>query len=152
MSDYLRKAVKEDMDLLFAWANDPKVRKNSFFTAQISYEEHQKWFLELIRDASRKQYIYMVDKVPAGQIRVELDKERAEIGYSVCAEYRGCGYGKRMLALLPGQLKKDAPGVQILTAKVKEGNLASEGVFTKNGYRRIYTVFEFDLKEWEADR
>ena len=30
MQQYLRKATIEDMDLLFQWANDSVVRKNSF--------------------------------------------------------------------------------------------------------------------------
>ena len=49
MQQYLRKATIEDMDLLFQWANDPVVRKNSFSTAEISYEEHTKWYHNLLK-------------------------------------------------------------------------------------------------------
>ena len=44
MGQYLRKATIEDRDLLFQWANDPLVRKNSFSTAEIAYEEHVDWY------------------------------------------------------------------------------------------------------------
>ena len=40
---YLRLAEMEDMDLLFTWANEEMVRKNSFSTRKITYEEHVIW-------------------------------------------------------------------------------------------------------------
>ena len=40
---YLRTADENDMDLLFQWANDPDVRKNSFHSEPISYETHKKY-------------------------------------------------------------------------------------------------------------
>ena len=39
---YLRNNCKDDIDLLFVWANDFSVRQNSFNSKQISYEEHCK--------------------------------------------------------------------------------------------------------------
>lgn len=39
---YLRDAVERDVDLLFQWANDESVRKNSFSTQDISYNDHVK--------------------------------------------------------------------------------------------------------------
>ena len=34
----LREAKKDDVELLFKWANDPVVRKNSFNESLIAYE------------------------------------------------------------------------------------------------------------------
>lgn len=147
MDEYLREAVEADLDLLFDWANDPEVRRNSFSMAKIAYEEHRKWFLELLQDGSRKQYIYMADQIPIGQIRVIIQADKAEIGYSICKERRGRGYGKRMLALLQKQLLEDAPGVRTLAARVKEENPASEHAFLDSGYQKKYTLFELELKE-----
>ena len=41
---YLRVADWGDVDLLFSWANDKEVRKNSFSSEPICYEEHLAWF------------------------------------------------------------------------------------------------------------
>lgn len=147
MDEYLREAVEADLDLLFDWANDPEVRRNSFSMAEIAYEEHRKWFLDLLQDGSRKQYIYMADQFPVGQIRVTIQADKAEIGYSICKERRGRGYGKRMLALLQKQLLEDVPGVRTLAARVKGGNTASEHAFLDSGYQKKYTLFELELKE-----
>ena len=44
---YLRKAQWEDMDMLFQWANDVVLRKNSFSMVPIAYEEHIAWFKKI---------------------------------------------------------------------------------------------------------
>lgn len=145
MSEYLRRAQKADMDLLFQWANEPEVRQNSFSTAQIPYEEHKRWFAGMMEDSSRIQYIYMADDVPVGQIRVDISGSTAEIGYSICDGWRGKGHGKKMLALLREQVLADKPEVRTLIAKVKDGNQGSEQAFLKSGYRKKYVAFEQEL-------
>lgn len=144
MCEYLREAAEEDMDLLFTWANDPEVRKNSFSTGNISYEEHKRWFAQLMQDGSRKQYIYMADGEPAGQIRLDLQGDTAEVSYSICAGKRGKGHGKKMIGLLRELLREESC-VRTLTAKVKAGNPASERAFLADGYRKAYTLFERGL-------
>lgn len=145
MSEYLRKAAKEDMDLLFQWTNESEVRKNSFSTAPISYEEHKHWFAGMMEDMNRIQYIYMADDVPVGQIRIDVSGNTAEISYSICDGWRGKGHGKKMLALLREQVLTDRPEIHTLTAKVKDGNQGSEQAFLKSGYRRKYVTFEQEL-------
>ena len=44
MDGYLRQADEKDMDLIFQWANEPVVRKNSFTIDMIAYEEHKEWY------------------------------------------------------------------------------------------------------------
>ncbi len=145
MSEYLREAVKGDMDLLFQWANEAETRRNSFSVREISYEEHRQWFLKLLSDDTKRQYIYMDGQIPIGQIRAAVQEEKAEISYSICRERRGQGHGKKMLELLQEQLLADEPQVCVLTAKVKAGNAASEKVFLKAGYRPQYTMFKLRL-------
>ena len=57
MEFYLRKAGWGDADLLFAWANDKDVRKNSFSERQITYEEHKSWFRKKILDRDTQVYL-----------------------------------------------------------------------------------------------
>lgn len=85
----LRVANENDIQLLFDWANDPKVRENSFSTDYIQYADHIKWFTAIMNDKHRKQYIAEVNGQPVGQIRVAVDGEKAMIGYSVAKEFRG---------------------------------------------------------------
>jgi hypothetical protein len=46
-----RRAKKEDCELIYKWANDPEVRKNSFSGAAITVENHQKWFESKLADS-----------------------------------------------------------------------------------------------------
>ena len=92
-SGYLRPAAEADIDLLFEWANEPLVRKNSFTAKEITYEEHKKWFRDLMEDDSCRQYIYISGEEAVGQARVKQKGNTGEISYSVCAKKRGMGYG-----------------------------------------------------------
>ena len=145
MSEYLRLVTSDDMDLLFEWANDDSVRKNSFSSEKILYESHKKWFAKLLEREDCRQYIYCVDDEPVGQVRVTAEGERAEIGYSICAEKRGMGYGKRMLHLVAEQVNKDLPQVQTLMGRVKPENIASSKVFLDLGYEEAYRQYEIRI-------
>lgn len=142
---YLRKAVRQDIDLLFEWANEESVRKNSFSTGKILYDEHQEWFKHLLTREDAGQYIFMQEDGPVGQIRVYVNDGEAEIAYSICIEKRGLGYGKEMLRLLVEQIKQDFPKVKKLTAKVKPDNTASQKVFLDMGYAEKYRFYELEV-------
>lgn len=145
MDEKLVVATLDDMDLLYEWANDEEVRKNSFSTEKILYENHVKWFHRLLERDNCRQYIYYVNDVAVGQVRVTIEGDKAEIGYSICATGRGNGYAKRMLQLLKVQLKQDIPVVKTLTAKVKMENIASQKVFLGLGYEETYRQYEIEI-------
>ena len=93
MKGYLRQANKDDMDLLFEWANEESVRRNSFSMRTISYEEHQRWFTQILAKTDCKQYIYILEGEAIGQVRLQTDGDTAEISYSICSAKRCRGYG-----------------------------------------------------------
>lgn len=144
-NSYLRKAAEGDVDLLFRWANDPETRNNSFSTGQIAYEEHVRWYQNLLSREDAKQYLLVVDGREVGQVRVTAEGERATIGYSVGPDYRGRGYGSLMISLLPAVVRRDFPGVQVLKAEVKPANLASQKVFEANRFEEKCRVYELSL-------
>lgn len=145
MNEELRRADRGHMELLFEWANDETVRQNSFSTRKITYTEHERWFLELLKKENVLQYIYYVDGSAVGQVRVTAEEEQAEIGYSIAAPYRGMGYAKRMLGLLRMEIKEAFPKVKKLKAKVKPENKASNQVFLNLGYRETYREYEIEV-------
>ncbi len=142
---YLRKAEEKDIDLLYEWANDPVVRANSFCSDPISYEDHKKWFSRVITDPAILQFILMADDVPVGQIRLTVDNESAEIGYSIAGTYRGKGYGRRILQLIAEEVHEKHPEIKKLTAKVKPGNMASRKLFESESYSLKYYGYTLNL-------
>ena len=141
---YLREAEETDMDLLFSWANDPAVRKNSFRTDPIPYEDHVKWFHHVMEDKNAIQYIMMDDDIPVGQIRLNIDGEEAEIGYSIAANFRGRGYGHKILQLIVQKVQEGQPQIKKLIAKVKPENGASKKLFESEGYEMKYSCYALD--------
>ena len=69
----VRKAVSVDAALYFEWANDAEVRANSFQTAPIEWNNHVQWFQATIESTTNALYVYCVNGIPAGQIRLKLD-------------------------------------------------------------------------------
>lgn len=146
MREYLRAAEERDMELLFLWANESEVRRNSFSTKEILYEEHQKWFSDFLKREDCRQYIYMQDDDAVGQIRITKYGEEAEIGYSIRADKRGFGHGKKILQLVCEKVSQDLPEIKKLTAKVKPNNEVSQRAFIKTGFEKKYEVFEITVK------
>ena len=152
MDSYLRLAKNTDMDLLFEWANDPSVRKNSFSSEDILYEEHQKWFDQLMKDQNCRQYIYMHHGRETGQIRLTVHGESAEISYSICPEKRGQGHGKRILELICEQVKRDFPEIMKLEGRVKPENMTSRKAFLKSGFLEEYVAYKMDIDKFITDK
>ncbi len=137
----LRKAVMEDMDLIYEWANDPVVRQNSFHSDPIPYEVHKAWFQRIMSDASVLQFIMMEEDIPVGQIRLNVDDDEAEISYSIGDTFRGKGYGHKILQLIAELVKKEYPEIRNLIAKVKPGNDPSNKLFETENYEMSYLCY-----------
>lgn len=134
---YLREARIEDMQLLFIWSNDEKVRKNSFINKNIKKKEHFKWFKNQLEDQSINIYILMQSDNPIGQVRVKFSNNEGVISYSIDSKYRGLGYGKVLLRLLEEQIIKNNESKKskvCLIGAVKEENIASQKVFEELNY------------------
>ena len=87
MSTYLKAATEKDINLLFEWTNDPSVRQNSFNSAPIPFEDHQRWFHRVLNDPNTFLYILYDAEVPIGQIRLDKPEDgSAIINYSISGE------------------------------------------------------------------
>lgn len=130
----LRDIETTDMDLLFKWANDPTVRQNAFNTEPITYENHRAWFARMLADKDTEQYILCNGEIPLGQIRLNVEDDKAVIDYSIDKEWRGKGLGVRMVLMAEEELKNKKTDVIYSMAQVKYENTASARVFEKCGY------------------
>lgn len=141
MSLYLRRATIEDAKDVLAWRNDPKTRENSFTKDEISLESHMKWFENKLRQESCFMYILMEDDKKVGNIRVDVEGFEGEISYMIAPEYRGKGYGKKIIFLLEEVLADEEKslganriGIKVLKGLTLKENEASGKCFLANGY------------------
>lgn len=130
----MRFAVRSDIDLYYAWANDELVRQNSFQQDEIQYENHVYWFTSKIENPN---FLFLVffnqDKSAIGQVRINKNLEEVIIGISVDNNYRGFGYSFKMLNLACQYYFKNY-SENVIFAYIKLENIASITTFKKAGF------------------
>lgn len=131
----IRKASKDDLILLFNWANDPVVRSHSFNTAPIPLEIHTSWFSSKLDNPDCILYIAEVEKEPAAHIRFEITDNVATISYLISESYRGNGLGHSVLLKGLKQLLTDRKDINSIIGLVQKENKASVRAFEKAGFQ-----------------
>jgi RimJ/RimL family protein N-acetyltransferase len=139
-----RKANENDMRLYFNWTNDISVRKNSYQSEPISFENHQKWFSKIIKEETCLMLVFENHLgTPIGQVRIQKQDENfALIGISNDTDHRGKGYASRMIQMASEEFLKQNP-TTCISAYIKIENKASEKAFEKAGYE-LDDVLEYN--------
>ncbi len=133
------KANMEYVDVVFRWANDKETRANAFNTAQIPYDDHVTWYRKKISEAETFFYICKYEDTNVGQLRIDLEEDKAVISYSVDKTQRGKGYGKRLINYAEEVIRDNCLfGYEqiILVGKVKYNNIASQKCFLAENYNK----------------
>ena len=133
-STWWRLARKQDMQLFYAWTNDPDVRANSFQSEPIPLESHLSWFERMMNDAHAALYVFFCGREAVGQLRLQMNNKRCTISYSVAKEARGRGYGKWILEQSEALAKQKWNAVDELAGHVTPSNEASNRVFKALGF------------------
>ena len=141
----LEAVTIDDANILFDWANEENVRKNSFSMEPILYEDHINWLVKNLKDKMCYMYIAYDGKQPVGQIRINIENEKAYISYSVDCAQRGKGYGLGMLMALEDEINQSQIPTKKLVGLVKCENKASIKAFEKASYNYSYVEFEKEL-------
>lgn len=114
----LRRCTYSDMNIIYKWINDSCVRNNSFNSDYIEYEAHVEWFNEKMNSSNTYMYIILNNNKEIGTARLEKNNSKATISYLISNEYRGKGYGNKIIDLI----KKEAiiNNIDVLEAVVKK--------------------------------
>ena len=133
----LRLAARQDSELLWHWANDPAVRSNSFNPQPISWEDHVRWFDEVLADADRILLIAEDDDGPLGQIRFDREADGAfEADVSIGTTHRGRGLGAALIRAGVQSLVELHEDVRV-RALVLPHNVASSKSFEAAGFKVV---------------
>jgi len=144
-----RKPNIEDAYLYFKWANDSKVRSNSFKEDDISLDEHLIWFNEKLQDPNCELYLfYDENENPVGQVRIQIDFDNnSVINISIDKKYRGMGYGTILLENSTMDYFSRNLNDRI-NAYVKIENIGSKLIFEKTGYINLGELFYHNIKSY----
>lgn len=144
-----------DCKLVFSLSNDPLVRSNSFNTKPIEYADHCKWFENSITDKNTIFFLVFADeseKQFVGQIRFNRKAETATeciISLSITEEFRGKHIACDFIKLGIEELKKNWHNIESVVAEVRDENIASNGLFLKEGFELISKIntYRFSFSE-----
>ena len=131
----LRRATREDRDLLLAWRNDPVTRAASFNSDEVTPDEHDEWLVRKLADRDCALLVAEDEGEPVGQVRFDRRGATAEVDIAVAPARRGRGLGTELLRLAAPTARR-ALGVERVTARVKHDNAASLRAFEKAGFER----------------
>ena len=97
----LRDATRDDAEMLFAWTNDPHVRRWSFSHEPIDWHTHLRWLDAVLADERHRLFIAVDDGTPVGQARLDrLEREEGvidRIAVSIAPAARGRGLGVALI-------------------------------------------------------
>jgi UDP-2,4-diacetamido-2,4,6-trideoxy-beta-L-altropyranose hydrolase len=147
---HVKRAGPEDANLLFDWANEPDVRRNSINTEPIAWETHVAWFGSRINSPDFILYILYESDGPVGQIRFDAHDAYYEINFSIDKNHRGKGFGKAIIVLGMNELISEKGHKKIrFHAKVKKFNVASMRTFESLGFKPVKTSEDIAYFEYE---
>lgn len=132
----IRDVTSKDSALLLDWKNDRVSLENSFNSAPVKQQEHEKWFQNELDNDRSAMYLIELDNKPVSLVRFSTRDEKATIGITVGPESRGQRLAARSLVLACIRYFEQFPE-QTVEAYIKIDNTASIKAFQSAGFRSI---------------
>ncbi len=139
----LRNVKFDDINDLFKWRNHPEIRKNSFNTNAVSWDEHERWFRAKSNDPNTAIYIAYCKEDKIGSIRFESKDDTIKISVMLNPDFLGRGFGSKVIRLGTERFIKEKNTEKPIHAEIKIDNRASIKAFQKAGYKENHLVFMY---------
>ncbi len=133
----VRRASREDAELLWKWRNDATVRASAFSGDLIPRETHDVWFASRLEDVGCRMYILEELDAPVAQVRYErTEAATADLGgISVASTHRRRGFGTVALRMTLPRAMEELE-VDRIRAFVKLDNVGSAAMFEAAAFWR----------------
>ena len=89
----LRPATSSDIEMIFAWRNDPFIVARSSSQDTVTWREHVTWLETALRDDEHLIFILERGGTPIGQARFARTHHACVISIYLLEHYTGKGYG-----------------------------------------------------------
>lgn len=131
----VRPATQADSVTVHAWRNHPATRQTSRQSAPISFDEHARWFDQVLTDPDRILLIGVIGELAIGVVRFDRkDDETCEVSIYLDPAMYGLGLGAALLQAGEAHAIAFGRGFQQFIAAVLPGNAASIQMFASAGY------------------
>ncbi len=139
----IRRASTDDVEMLFEWRNDIRIRRHSRNAKPLSGLEHANWFSRNLSNESSELLIGLYEGSPVGCVRFDIEDERAEVSIYLNPTSHGRGWGSGVLTQAMEWMYAEHPHVLVFEAEVLVDNVASTKLFQRCGYHLARQKFEF---------
>jgi L-amino acid N-acyltransferase YncA len=132
---FIRKAKSEDIREVFNPSNQDYVREYSINKEKIKWENHVRWFNDIIQDRNNLFYV-VTDNTERflGQIRYNIETDKATVSISLSHLITGKGLSRPLLLESINKLLSEKKEVTEIIAYVSENNAASVKLFERAGF------------------
>lgn len=137
----IRAAQQGDAELLFAWRNDERTRRQSLDPRPLVLAAHREWFEKTLRRDDVSLLLACRNEVPVACLRFDYCENHALISIYTDPELHGQGLGPAALAAAVAWLKAAGPAVTVLEADVLASNRASHRLFSSAGFVPVSTRY-----------
>lgn len=140
----LRALDVADKEDLYNWRNHPVVRKRSFHSEPLSWEEHQRWFKHKSESPDTTIYIGYYQGSKVGMIRFDDGAEGIKVSVMMNPDFLGQNLGSMLIQLGVKKIMETQAG-KIITAEIKKSNIASIKAFKKAGFKMSHLTYTLEL-------
>jgi RimJ/RimL family protein N-acetyltransferase len=131
----LRLAGPDDMRNIYEWRNHIDVRKYSRDRHEIDFDQHQRWFANVMRDPGRVLLVASVAARDVGVLRYDITGDQAEVSIFLAPGESTKGYGAAMLDAGEKYLANHHAVIKVIVAETLPENRASQRLFESRGYQ-----------------
>lgn len=142
----LRNVRMDDCRDVFELSNKDYVRLYSIQNEKILWEDHVKWFYNVLKDENTVFYI-ITDRFHSfsGQVRFKIENSHATISISLSDRVKGKGLAKQILSQSIKSVFEENSNVTNIIAYVSEHNIASMKIFKGLNFE-IVDIDDFMIK------
>jgi len=131
----VRKAAREDSDLMYRWRNDPVTRIVSRNPEEIGPKQHAVWLQRTLADKDRLLLIGEVGQIPVGVVRFDRhEDDEVRVSVYVDPELHGLGLGEALVRAGEEAARDWAGKGLTVVAHVLGGNTRARRAFEEAGY------------------
>lgn len=133
----LKPICKGDLRMIFKWRNNPFLVSLGSTGKTVTWQEHSKWFDRILKSRENKLFVVLKGAIPVGQVRFDLHgKETYKISIYLLEEYLHQGIGSVALEKSIRLMRAGNKGKKFI-AFIKERNIYSKRVFSRNGFKTV---------------
>ena len=143
----IRNAHQEDCLDIHKIRNEEEIRKFSFDTSEITFENHRSWFEKTLVDDKRRLFVVTEENQIYGVVRFDLSKDLKEAEVSIYVSKTAANKGVGKFALLESEklLKNEIASCKKIIAKALIDNERSIQFFKNCAYQPMTLVFEKEV-------